>query len=95
MRSPTFWEAAEYFPAEDIISVHFPVGRFPTLYQEDETTRSPFVRLAPCNRTDYMAQHQPRGYAVSRFSLALKRAVWVSQGRRKQFVTVEDFLCTL
>lgn len=66
------------------ISLEFPLGRFPQLYQESETRRArerhPFLYGRP--------EVEPSYHYRSRYALPLKRAVWVVQGRQKPRVVV-------
>lgn len=55
-----------------VVSAVFPVGRFPQLYQEDEGGAVPVRHNG-----------ESGGWARSRYSIELKRAVWIGRGRRK------------
>lgn len=55
-----------------VVSAVFPVGRYPQLYQEDEGGPVPVSPVWACG-----------GWAQSRYSIELKRAVWIVRGRRK------------
>lgn len=64
------------------ISVHFPVGRYPQLYQESEDR---IEKKGQRVWSDLVYEHGKLDYGRYRsiFAIPLKRGVWVDQGRRK------------